>query len=71
MTTNSVAHRFDAFTDTQQLIAALLALAGEPMGTSRIVLHLAEMGIVIPATTLADDVKRLKSRGIVTESRNP
>jgi SNF2 family DNA or RNA helicase len=68
MTTSSLQHQFEAFTDTQKLIAALLALAGEPMGKSRIVLHLAEMGIVIPATTLDDDVKLLKSMGLVTES---
>jgi superfamily II DNA or RNA helicase len=68
MTTSSLQQRFDAFTDTQKLIAALLALAGEPMGKSRIVLHLAEMGIVIPATTLDDDVKLFKALAIVTES---
>jgi hypothetical protein len=68
MTTRSLQQQFDAFTDTQKLIAALLALAGEPMGKSRIVLHLAEMGIVIPATTLDDDIKLFKALGIVTES---
>ena len=68
MTAGSLPLRFDAFTNTQQLIAALLALAGEPMGASRIVLHLAEMGTVIPATTLGDDVGQLKALGIVTES---
>jgi dipeptidyl aminopeptidase/acylaminoacyl peptidase len=57
-----------SFSETQKLIAALLALAGEPMGKSRIVLHLAEMGIVIPATTLDDDVKLFKALGIVSES---
>ena len=68
MTTSSVQHRFDAFTDTRKLIAALLALAGEPMAASRIVLHLAEMGIVIPSTTLDDDLRLLKAAAIVTES---
>ncbi|MDB5950275.1 MAG: helicase, partial [Massilia sp.] len=68
MTRSSLQHQFDAFTDTQKLIAALLALAGEPMGKSRIVLHLAELSIVIPATTLDDDVKLLKALGLVTES---
>ena len=68
MTTSSLQQQFKAFTSTQQLIAALLALAGEPMGKSRIVLHLAEMGIVIPSTTLDDDVKLFKALGIVTES---
>ncbi|GGE75049.1 DEAD/DEAH box helicase [Massilia psychrophila] len=68
MTTSSVQHRLDAFTDTQKLIAALLALAGEPMAASRIVLHLAEMGIVIPSTTLGDDLRLLKAAAIVTES---
>ena len=69
MTTSSLQQQFDAFTDTQKLIAALLALAGEPMGKSRIVLHLAEMGIVIPATTLDDDMQAVASAlGIVSES---
>ena len=68
MTSSSLKQQFDAFTDTQKLIAALLALAGEPMGKSRIVLHLAELGIVIPATTLDDDVKLLRAVGIATES---
>ncbi len=68
MTTSSLQHQFDAFTDTQKLISGLLALAGEPMGKARIVLHLAELGIVIPATTLDDDVKLLKALAIVTES---
>ena len=68
MTTSSLQHQFEAFTDTQKLIAALLALAGEPMGKARIVLHLAELSIVIPATTLDDDVKLLKALGLVTES---
>jgi hypothetical protein len=68
MTTSSMQQQFNAFTDTQKLISALLALAGEPMGKSRIVLHLAELGIVIPATTLDDDMKLLRALGIVTES---
>jgi superfamily II DNA or RNA helicase len=68
MTASSVQQQVDAFTDTQKLVAALLALAGEPMGKSRIVLHLAEMGIVIPVTTLDDDVKLFKALGLVSES---
>lgn len=64
----SLHQQFDAFTDTQKLIAALLALAGEPMGKSRIVLHLAEMGIVVPADTLDADMKLFRAMGIVTES---
>ncbi|MDL2356290.1 MAG: DEAD/DEAH box helicase [Pseudomonadota bacterium] len=68
MTAASLQQQFDAFSDTQKLVAALLALAGEPMGKSRIVLHLAEMGIVIPATTLDDDLKLFKALGLVTES---
>jgi superfamily II DNA or RNA helicase len=68
MTASSMQQQFKAFTDTQKLISALLALAGEPMGKSRIVLHLAELGIVIPATTLDDDTKLLRALGIVTES---
>ncbi len=71
MTTSSsrsMQQQVDALSETQKLIAALLALAGEPMGKSRIVLHLAEMGMVIPATTLDDDVRLLKALGIVTES---
>jgi hypothetical protein len=68
MTSRSLQQQFAAFTDTQKLIAALLALAGEPMGKSRIVLHLAEMGLVIPANTLDDDVALLHALGLVTES---
>ncbi len=67
MTTSSK-QQISALSETQKLIAALLALAGEPMGKSRIVLHLAELGIVIPATTLDDDMKLLRALGIVTES---
>jgi superfamily II DNA or RNA helicase/tetratricopeptide (TPR) repeat protein len=71
MTTSSlrsIEQQVEAFTETQKLIAALLALAGEPMGKSRLVLHVAEMGIVIPATTLDDDIRLLKALGVVTES---
>jgi hypothetical protein len=68
MTSRSMQQQFAAFTDTQKLIAALLALAGEPMGKSRIVLHLAEIGLVIPANTLDDDVALLRALGLVAES---
>jgi hypothetical protein len=68
MTTSSLQQQFDAFSATQKLISALLALAGEPMGKSRIVLHLAELGIVIPATTLDSDMALLHALGLVTES---
>ena len=71
MTTGSMQQRlepFNALTDTQRRIAALLALAGEPMGKSRIVLHFAELGIVIPSTTLDDDLTLLRALGAVTDS---
>jgi hypothetical protein len=59
MTTSSLQRQFDAFSDTK-LIAALLALAGEPMGKSRIVL-LRRRWASSSATTLDDDVKLFKS----------
>ncbi|WP_426192262.1 DEAD/DEAH box helicase [Massilia sp. DWR3-1-1] len=67
MTASSVQQQFAAFSDTQKLIAALLALAGEPMGKSRITLHLAEIGVVIPATTLESDLALLKAMTLATE----
>jgi hypothetical protein len=59
---------FESFTETQRLVGGLLALAGEPMGKSRIVLHTSEMGVVIPASTLDSDMKLFRASGIVTES---
>ena len=59
--------RFANFSETQKLIAALLALAGEPLGKSRITLHLAEISVVIPAPVLDADIKFLKDLKLVSE----
>ena len=55
-------------TDTQQKIAALLALASEPMGKTRIALHLDTMFDAIPAAMLDDDLAQLCALGSVTAS---
>ncbi|MFL6708141.1 MAG: DEAD/DEAH box helicase, partial [Massilia sp.] len=67
MTGSSLKQQFAAFTDAQKLIAALLALAGEAMGKSRITLHFSEMGMVIPATTLDSDLQLLREMKLVSE----
>ena len=67
MSASSLKQQFAAFTDAQKLVAALLALAGEPMGKSRITLHFAEMGIVIPADVLDADLKLFREMKLVSE----
>ena len=67
MTQGSMHARVAALSDWQKAIAALLALTGEPMGKSRITLHFAEMGIVIPAATLDADLKLLREMDLISE----
>ncbi|WP_426113864.1 SNF2-related protein [Massilia sp. PWRC2] len=67
MTAGSSQARHAALSESQQLICALLALAGEPMGKSRITLHFAEMGIVIPALTLDGDLALLRQMALISE----
>jgi superfamily II DNA or RNA helicase len=59
---------FAALSDSQKLIVAMLALAGEPLGKNRITLHFAQMGIVLPATTLDADLALLKKMALITEA---
>ena len=65
MTALDVRTQFDALTDNEKMIVALLAMAGEPMGRTRINEHLAAANISDDDDLLAFDLARLQSIGIV------
>ena len=67
MTELDLHHQFADFSETQKLVIALLALAGEPMGKSRITLHLAEIDVVIPAAILDSDLKLFRELELISE----
>ena len=58
---------FAALPDQEQMVVALLSMAGEPMGRTRIREHLAAAGIDYDDDQLAHDVAKLRASGILTE----
>ena len=58
---------FAALPHHQQMLVALVAMAGEPMGRTRIGEHLAEAGIAYDDDQLAHDAAKLRADGILTE----
>jgi superfamily II DNA or RNA helicase len=58
---------FESSSTREKDILALLALAGEPMGKSRIFDHLAPLRAVDSMAQLTDDLARLREHGLVGE----
>lgn len=68
MTTPDLPSRFDGLDLHEKMIVALLAMAGEPMGRTRILEHLAAAGIGDDDDLLAYDLAKLRVLGVIGES---
>jgi superfamily II DNA or RNA helicase len=67
MTVVDAGTRFDDCSRYQKTILALLALAGEPMGASRIHEHLAQAGVQDDPKLLAAAIAQLRAHGLIGE----
>ena len=68
MTATALEKQFEALGFHEQMIVALLAMAGEPMGRTRIHEHLAAAAIRDDDDLLAHDLARLQAIGMVGQS---
>jgi SNF2 family DNA or RNA helicase len=60
--------RLAACRPEETMILALLAVAGEPMGRQRILEHMMAAGVPLPPGQWAEELARLRERGLVTEA---
>lgn len=67
MTAIDLRTRFDGLNFHEKMIVALLAMAGEPMGRTRILEHLASAGIGDDDDLLTYDLAKLRAAGMVGE----
>jgi len=67
MSAGDTIKRFAACTLHEKMIVAMLALAGEPIGKTRLLQHLATAAILDEQATLDAALERLRARGMVAE----
>ena len=67
MTIKDLRTEFEALDLHEKMIVALLAMAGEPMGRTRILEHLAAAGIGDDDDLLAYDLAKLRALGVIGE----
>lgn len=67
MTVQDLRAQFDGLNFHEKMIVALLAMAGEPMGRTRILEHIASAGIGNDDDLLAYDLAKLRAAGMVGE----
>lgn len=67
MTVKDLRTQFDGLNFHEKMIVALLAMAGEPMGRTRILEHISSAGIGDDDDLLAYDLAKLRAAGMVGE----